>query len=309
MGQAPDQQFEIAQDKNVFSGPLVLQLGNFFFGVLPICVSAANKAGWTTGSVVVARFTITCLCVLLAARVTRQSLRTSNVRLLLLRGFLGGSAVLFYFAAVEQTGAAMGTLLNNTHSIWASALAVLFLGERPSRGFWAILALAIAGIWLVINPSFDRFSWGELLGLLSGILAGGAILCVKQLRQTDNALTILFSFAVSGLLCGIPLAVYSWRGVPGTADFVTGGWLALLGVGISSFVAQFLFTQGYKNTSVQLGSVLTLTTPVLASILGWLFLDERLGLRFVAGASLTLAACALIGLKPVTTQRLDRTHN
>jgi drug/metabolite transporter (DMT)-like permease len=304
-----------AKIKNARSGPLVMQLGYMLFGILPICVSIANREGWDASSVVVARFAITCMCVVIAALATHQSLKTSNLKLLFLRGFLGGAAVVCYFVSVQETGAGMGTLLNNTHSIWASLLAVLILKEKPFRGFWTIMAIAIAGLSLVINPRFDRFSWGEFIGLLSGILAGAAILCVKELRKSDNALTILFSFAVSGLLCGLPFAVHHHLGAQlgvdhqagshlstivlsdgGLSNATRNGWLALLGVGVSSFFAQFFFTQGYKDTSVQLGSLLALTSPVIASFLGWLLLDEKIGIRFIIGAFLTLFACALMGI-------------
>lgn len=273
-----------------------MQLGYIAFGFVPVCVSVANRAGWNTGSVVVARFTITCLCVILAALATRQSLRTANIKLLFLRGFLGGAAVLGYFGAVQETGAGIGTLLNNTHALWASVLAVLVLHEKPFRGFGVILLIAMIGIWLVINPSVERFGWGEMVGLLSGALAGAAILCVKELRKTDSALTILFSFAVAGLICGLPLAIHDWLRAPVVASNALNGWLALVGVGVLSFVAQFLYTQGYKDTSVQVGSVLSLTTPVIASWMGWFFLDEPLGPRYIAGASLTLGACTLMGV-------------
>jgi hypothetical protein len=73
--------------------------------------------------------------------------------------------------------------------------------------------------------------------------------------------------------------------------------LAILGMGVSSFAAQLLFTQGYKNTSVQLGTLLSLTTPVIASFLGWYFLDEPLGMKYAIGAVMTLAACTLMATR------------
>lgn len=299
------------------SGPLVMQLGYILFGIVPVLVAAANRAGWSAASTVVARFIIACICGVAVARVIGQSLKASRPRVLFYRGFLGGTAVVTYFLSVTQTGAGMGALLNNTHAIWANVLAVLVLRQRPARGFWAILLLASVGLWLVIDPTPERLSWGVFWGVLSGILAGGAILCVKELRKTDNASTILFGFSVVGLLCGLPFLIYErlnaptgiwgdWTGLYSSilafrgrwwASELLRGWMALLGVGIFSFIAQFLFTQGYKKTSVQLGTILSLTTPVIASAMGRLFLDEPLSPKFVVGAALTLTACAMMGMK------------
>ena len=56
------------------------------------------------------------------------------------------------------------------------------------------------------------------------------------------------------------------------------------------------FTAGYKNTSIQLGTILSLTTPVLAVLNGHLLLGERLSLRFGLGAAMILAACVSMGI-------------
>ena len=94
-------------------------------------------------------------------------------------------------------GVGVGTLLNYTHSIWGNVLAAIIFRERPMKGFWLLLVAAGIGLYLVINPGASAEQpvelWGALSGLFSGLMGGGAILCIKRLRQTDNPLTIFFS--------------------------------------------------------------------------------------------------------------------
>jgi drug/metabolite transporter (DMT)-like permease len=225
--------------------------------------------------------------------VGRQRVRTENLPVLLLRGLFGGMSVLTYFLAVQRTGAVVGTLLNYTHSIWANLLGLLWVRQYPDRKFWPILALAVVGLWLVIDPSFTHLESGKLWGLLSGILGGAAILCVKQLRKTDNALTILASFSSVGLCCA--LVTLPFEDMPSEYFGSAVAWLLLVAIAIISFGGQMLFTHGYRETSVALGSLLSLLVPTIASLSGWVFLKEPLTLRYVFGASLVLIACAVFG--------------
>ena len=130
------------------------------------------------------------------------------------------------------------------------------------------------------------------------VLAGAAVLCIKQLRETDESLSILWSFSVVGLLFSLPLALFdtmrSGQHLPWSNG---GGWLLLALTGLLSFLGQFYFTRGYKHTSLQFGSVLALTVPVVAVFSGWWLLGEPLSPTFVVGGLLIVVASAWIGLR------------
>lgn len=276
------------------AGPWSMVAGYLLLSLMPVLVRLVGELGWYAAATTAIRFGLGCLAVLLVVTVGRQRLRTAHLPLLLLRGLFGGMSVLTYFIAVQRTGAGMGTLLNYTHSIWANLLALLWLRQYPDRRFWPILALAIAGLWLVIDPSFTHLESGKLWGLLSGFLGGAAILCVKKLRTTDSALTILASFSGIGLGCA--LAMLPFEGLPSPEHLGSGiVWLLLVGIAAISFGGQLLFTHGYRGTSVALGSLLSLLVPTLASLSGWVLLNEPLTRRYAVGASLVLFACAAFG--------------
>ncbi len=293
-----------------------MHTGYMLLAFVPVLVRVANRSGWETGAVVFARFVIACLCIACVVLIGRHRLETGNPRVLLLRGLFGGGAVLTYFAAVELTSASTAVLLNFTHSVWANVLGVVVLGQKPVRGFWPLLVLAAIGLYLVIDPSLDTFKTGEMLGLLSGVFGGGAILCVKQLRKTDNATTVQASLAVTGLACALPFVLPGWLRSPiplsetlsaawphiwhaladPLASPVLGAWLAVLAMGICGYAGQHFFTAGYKNTSVQLGTLLSLTTPLYATLMGRMLLGEVLTVRFLLGAAFILVACMMVGL-------------
>ncbi len=278
-----------------------MMVGFVLLGLQPVPVKALASLGWSAPSVVTARFAFSLICIVAICWARGRGLRTGNPRVLLWRGILGGVAVLLYFLAIQLAGAGPGTVLNYTYPIWSNVMAVAFLGARPRWTFWVLLGAAVAGVWLIINPRWDeQAGWGALAGLCSGMLAGAAVLCIKKLRETDESLTIIASFSVVGLVLAAPLAF--WQAFPPAVSSASGPQLssdwtlpAFLAVGVLAFLGHIYFTRGYRGTSVPLGTVLSLTVPVIAAASGALVFGEEIGWRFVVGGALVLAACLGIG--------------
>jgi drug/metabolite transporter (DMT)-like permease len=276
-------------------GMEAMLLGYSLLGMQPMFVRLASRHGFSPAESVAVRFSITLGLALGTARLLKQSLATENPKLWLLRGFFGGGAVLFYFASVSYAGAGVGTLLNYTYPLWAQLFAFV-LGERLRLESLLYLALALGGVYLIVNPGVRAPGLGELSGLVSGILAGGGVLCVKKLRETDGEQTIIVSFSVVGLLYAIVMML--WPGSPFGRLPLAGaptlqGWLVEGVIGLLSFFGHLFFTRGYKNTSVRLASVLALLVPLIATATGAIFLGERLTSTFTVGAALILASVSV----------------
>jgi drug/metabolite transporter (DMT)-like permease len=148
-------------------------LGYLFLGLAPVLVRSARDVGWNAPHTVVARFALAGVFIVGIGAARGRWLTANNRWLLMWRGIFGALAVLLYFTSVQLTGAGVGTLLNYTYPIWANVFGAVFLGQRAFRGFWALLALALTGVYLVINPAWTQLpSFGELAGIVSAMLAG-----------------------------------------------------------------------------------------------------------------------------------------
>lgn len=288
-------------------GVATMTVGYLLLGVQPVFLKLALQGGLSTPESVALRFAISLGLAIPIALWTRQSLRTQQPVVWLLRGILGGLAVLLYFESVRLAGAGLGTLLNYTYPIWANLLSFI-IGERPSRMIWLALPLAIVGTVLVVAPHGPGgVGRGEMAGLTSAALAGGAIVCIKRLRRTDGELTIISSFSSIGLLMALPALPWfvsaGESGVPSVAGLT---WFFAVLVGLLSFYGHVYFTRGYKETTIQLGTVLSLIVPALAAAFGWLVLGERLAPSALAGAGLIALAVILIALREHMVRRSGR---
>jgi drug/metabolite transporter (DMT)-like permease len=265
------------------------------FGLSAVLAKLAARGGLTGGQVAPLRFGLGIAFVLGLFRVRPGTFRPVRYGLLVSRGLFGGVAALLYFLAIERIPAGEATLLNNTFPIWAVMISFILLNERPTVHLAIALAVASAGVFLVLGGGGVRLAlgWGETLGIVSAVLGGAAVTSIRALRVTDNAPTIFFAFAVGGFLVSIPFGFQPWTAGPLA-------WVAALGVGIVAFLAQLLMTEAYGTLSVAEAALWQQLTPI-ASYLWALTLGERIGWATVLGVLLGVAGVvygSLLGHRP-----------
>ena len=116
---------------------------------------------------------------------------------------------------------------------------------------------------------------GDLIAILSAVLAGVAVNFVRLATRTESLSHLLESLH---LRSAHPLLRPGARrhGRPV-------GLLLLLGVGGGAFVGQALMASGYGSVPAGRGSVVFFWETTLTVLLGFLLAGERFNLRFAAG--------------------------
>jgi drug/metabolite transporter (DMT)-like permease len=286
---APDPHAVQRRARGLLFGSAVL------FGLSALLAKVGALGGLSGGQVTLVRFVLGIGFVGALFRARPGTFRPVRHSLLVSRGLFGGISALLYFLAIERIPAGEATLLNNTFPIWAVLISFFLLNERPTFHLAIALAVASAGVFLVLgggNVSF-HLGTGELLGIASALSGGAAVTSIRALRATDNAPTIFFAMAVGGFVVSIPSAFSAWHATP----------LALaasVGVGLVAFVAQLLMTEAYGTLSIAEAALWQQLTPI-ASYLWALTLGERIGWLTVVGVLLGVAGVvygSLLGHRP-----------
>lgn len=266
---------------------------SILFAVMSIATrSAASQM--SASQIVAIRFAIMAMGVLLLLAVGRASIRPKNLKLLGLRGVLGGSAVLLYFIALATArDAGTASLLQYSSPIFTNLFGWLALSERPSPRLAVGGALALVGVVLVLwTPGGLELGMGELAAIASAVIAGAAVVTIRASRAHDDATTILFAFSIGGLLLSLPFAIPTWQ----QADPAIWG-LAFV-VGLSSFVAQLMMTHAFGLVTAGHGALFQLLTPVFTFAMGALWLSEPISLLAAAGGALTVGAIGWAAVPP-----------
>ena len=214
---------------------------------------------------------------------------------------------LSFFAAVDRTGVAVGTVvaLGSAPAI-AGVTARLFDGQ-PLTGRWAAAtALACGGVLLLVlgsgaDASVDPL--GIMLAVVSGTGYATYTVLAKRVLRLGHApeRVMAASFALGGVLL-LPVLATSdlgWIVTPG------GAALALFLGAIPTALAYVLFARGLRHLTPGETATLTLAEPLTATGLGFLVLGERPGAAAAIGAALVLAGLLTLAA-PARGERRDR---
>ncbi|HLA32554.1 MAG TPA: EamA family transporter [Pseudomonas sp.] len=209
-----------------------------------------------------------------------------------------GQGALIYANQFLPTG--MLAMLYTTLPLWSVALEWL-LGERPP--LWVLVGLAVAcgGIVLLMNnglgSSASPAQWfsGALVVLATLCWAIGAWLLRQRPPFRSSWLGLSLQMLIGALLLALFGLVHGdWRGFDPTA--LSGEawlWLAylVLPVSLGVYPAYFWLLREVRPSLV---STFAFVNPVVALLLGYLLLDERLSLLALLACAITLGGVVLI---------------
>ena len=226
---------------------------------------------------------------------------------------LGGAALvvnwLLLFAAYSHASISIATAVYNTQPFMLVALGALFLSERLTATKLIWLALAFAGMLLVVQAKPDAGYTGSNV-LLGVAMALGAAFCyalvaviTKELAGTPPHLIALVQVCV-GILMLAPFANFS--DLP--ADLRTWSLLATLGI-VHTGVMYILLYGAIQRLPTHLIGSLSFIYPIVAVLVDFLAFGLRLQPTQLVGIAVILVAAAgmNLGWSP-WRQRTRRPH-
>ncbi|MEU0830217.1 EamA family transporter [Streptomyces sp. NPDC005969] len=243
------------------------------------------------------------LVLLLAALVLRPrraavSAESRRRRLLRILG-TGVGLTLFqsaYFAAVEATGLAVGTVVTlGAGPVLIAVGARLTMGERLGGGGLAAVLGALAGLAVLVlgGEGAAVRPVGVALALLSASGYAAITLLTRWLGRdggSDPLATSAWAFGI-GALGLLPMAAAEGL-VPHTADAAQVVWLLVYVAAVPTALAYALYFAGAAAVRAATVSVIMLLEPVSAAVIAVVVLREQLTAATVAGTLLLLAAVA-----------------
>lgn len=236
---------------------------------------------------------ITLLVVALARRAFRPSEQWSPLELL----FAGGGIAayqLFFFAGVDRTGVAAGTVVAiGSAPIFAGLLGFLVRDERPGARWVGATTLAILGCSLLIAASGDLGidPLGFLLALGAGLAYATYAVASKGLLAQHSPDAVQAAVFCLGAVFLIPVLLtsdLSWlKQVHGIAAAFHLGLIA-------TALAYLLFARGLRLIPVANAVTLSLAEPLTAALLGLLLLREQITMISLMGMALLFAGLLIL---------------
>ncbi|MFB4425993.1 DMT family transporter [Streptomyces sp. QL37] len=202
-----------------------------------------------------------------------------------------------YFAAVEATGLAVGTVVTlGAGPVLIAVGARLTMGERLGRGGLAAVAGALIGLAVLVlggEPAEVR-PVGLLLAVLSAAGYAAITLLTRWLGRDgaagDSLSTSAWAFGI-GAVGLLPMAAAEGL-VPHTVETGQVLWLLVYVAAVPTALAYALYFAGAAVVRSATVSVIMLLEPVSAAVIAVTVLRERLTAATVVGTLLLLAAVA-----------------
>lgn len=206
-------------------------------------------------------------------------------------GLIGyGISLSLQFLGTKLSTAANGSLVTSATPAFVLLFAWMFLKEQITPRRLIALILATLGVIAVIDPRSAQLNPELFLGnvLLIGAAITWALYSVLVRKMTKNADVLLFSLIafIGGLPVTSPASVWELSKV-GVGEISLGviGGVLFLGI-ISTALAMVLWNTAFAFVDANVASLTFFAQPVVGTLLGWLFLNERITPLFLLGGLL-----------------------
>ncbi|HEX6810371.1 MAG TPA: DMT family transporter [Planctomycetota bacterium] len=240
----------------------------FWFAVMSTLVKLASETLPTMQIV----FLRGCITLLIAGLVLwRAGLKPlgTRPRLLLVRGLIGSCALVCFYAAIVHMPLAEATVIHQTAPLFTAFLAALLLHERLQTRVLVSIGTCLIGVLMIARPGTlfgaaeTVFDWHyALIALLGALLSALAYVTVRSLGQTESPLVVVFYFPLMTVPLTAPFALPVWVWPDGT------GWLVLLGIGVSTQLAQVAMTKGLAREAAGRATAIGYLQVAFATLFG-----------------------------------------
>lgn len=206
----------------------------------------------------------------------------------------------FLSISTQYTSAGFASILNSLTPIFSAVIAWLWLQEKLTAAAITGIALSFIGLLVMVLDRQTLSTSFPLLPVLAGLgatfLYGLTGNYSRKFLAPVPPLVVSAGCQLFSTACMLPLAALQWPLEP----IPLIGWLyaSVLGI-VCTGIAYIIYFHLLATVGVARTVVVTYLAPVFAMLWGFLFLDENVTLKMLAGAG-----CIMLGIG-LTTYRAD----
>lgn len=269
--------------------------GAFWMGVAACCFVTMGVAarelhlsGLSTSNIMVWRsgFGLILATVLILATGHHSQFRTRQKRAHLVRNSVHFVGQFSWFYALGYLPLVLVTSLNATVPLWGAVLAVLYLKEQVTLKRAMVIALAFAGVLIILRPGATELHHAVFVSLVGAMGYAGAAILAKELTKLDSAMTVVFWMMLMQLPMAFALAVWDWT----WPAWNVGDVLSIVVVGSTGVLAHFAMATGLKKADVTIAMPVTYIQFPLVAAVGFFLYAEVPSIYIALGTVLIVAA-------------------
>jgi len=299
---------------NPWRGYLLVLGAATVWGTLGLFYTELNRSfGVPPETIVFFRAGVALLALCTALLIFRHEylrVQPRHLPLLLGLGTVGIAAFyLVYVYAVQVAGVSVAVVLMYTAPVWVTLYAWRFLGEKLDRFILLALLGALVGAALVAQAYDLARLRLNAAGIVLGLGSGICYACYSILNKYALRYYSPWTALTYGLAFGLPILALFQKANEIRRVLTTPvalGWMVVLGL-VPTLAGGLLYAAGLQELPASVGSIIVALEPVIASLLAFVVLGERLAAGQVLGSATILASIVLLGSRDLRGQT-NHTH-
>lgn len=234
------------------------------------------------------RFFLGALVMFFYILVTKKSFRPNRFRHIVSRSISNSLSIMLFSLGFQYTTVTNANMLQMTYPVFVMILAPLIYKDKIKKSSYLYLLVIMLGCYLVAFPDFSNVNIGDLLSILSAVLAAFSVLALKEASKHDEGYIIIFYVMLFATIINFPFIIKDLV-VPESKVM-----LNLILSAVTGVLGQVFITMGYKYVDNATGAMVSTSRILIAAILGIIFFSDPINSRVIFGG--LLITVSLIGI-------------
>lgn len=220
--------------------------------------------------------------------------------LMILPGLVGATLVFIVFNHLPL-GTAYFTLYASI-TLSSFLLGYILFKEKLTKVKIYSLIASLIGLYFIFADSFSLGgTFYVMLMIVAGLGASAWNVVSKKISSKYPINQILLIDSVVLITISLPIAILLKE--PVSFPTLTTPWIGIAGFAFIAIFASILTVNGYKHLQAQIGSLIMLTEPFFAALVGWLFYAEIISFYTLIGGLLIMLGASLPAINKLKTNK------
>ena len=235
-----------------------------------------------------------------ALRTGRSLLHTTNHRIYALRGVVGITFLMTFFPGAALIPVSDSQALIFTSPLFATALAVIFLGERMRARRTIALIVGFVGALVILRPGMQEVSIGALLVLIGAMANATSNVIVRHTTRSDHPdMAVLYLMIYVTPMSLVP-ALFVWT-VPTLPQA-----LLMIGVGVFATLNQRCLSRAFHAAEATAVLPFDFARLPFAALIGWVAFAEFPDVWVWVGGAIIFGASVYLARREALARRRER---
>ena len=276
----PYKQHGLVQMDAALAGPLFMLSAALLFTLLNLIVKTLNPV-FTVWHIGFFRFFGGLVMILVIFGRHHNPFVGNNTRLLIIRGCVGSVAFISLITALKLLPLSTALVIFYSFPAFSAVFAYIIYGEKIGKLEIACIILVMVGVGTLFDFRLGGTFFGQAMALFGALFAGLTVTLIRSLREKNGPVIIYLYFCAMGSLVTAPKFILTPI-LPGSPL----EWVMVLGIVFTSLTAQLLMNQGFFYCKGWEGGVFMSSEVIFTGIVGIVFLEDPVTLRFWIGGIL-----------------------